>query len=86
MAISRASQSKQMTGDNKKKKKKKKSSKNWIQNAVKNPNALRKKLKVPKGENIPVNKLNKAANSPNAKTRKQAKLAMTFKKMNRGRG
>ena len=54
--------------------------KNWIEDAVKRPGALRKKLKVPKGKKIPVNKLNKAAKSTNATTRRQANLAKTFKK------
>ena len=58
----------------------------WIQDAIKNPGALRKKLKVPKGKNIPVELLNKAAKSKNPTTRRQANLAKTFRKMNRGRG
>ena len=57
--------------------------KNWIEDAVKRPGALRKKLKVPKNKKISASQLNKAANSSNATTRRQAKLANTFKKMNR---
>lgn len=42
--------------------------------------ALRKKLHVKAGENIPASKLKKAEHSKNATTRKQAVLAETFKK------
>ena len=57
--------------------------KDWIKDAVKRPGALRKKLGVAKGKKISASQLNKAANSSNATTRRQAKLANTFKKMNR---
>lgn len=57
--------------------------KNWIQDAVKKPGALRKTLKVKKGENIPEAKLEKAQNSKNPKTARRARLAMTLKKMRR---
>jgi len=62
-------------------KKKKSKGKNWIQGAVKRPGALRKKLGVKKGQKISASQLNKAAKSPNPRTRKQANLAKTFKKM-----
>ena len=55
--------------------------KNWIKDAVKRPGALRKKLNVKKGKNITTAQLNKAAKSKNPRTRKQANLAKTFKKM-----
>ena len=61
--------------------KKPKSKKNWIQGAVKRPGALRKKLGVKKGENITAAQLNQASKSKNPRTRKQANLAKTFKKM-----
>ena len=57
------------------------SKKNFIKDAIKKPGALRKKLGVKKGENIPAAKLKKAANSKNLKTREQANLAITLKKM-----
>ena len=55
----------------------------WIQKATspKTKGALRKKLGVKKGENIPMNELKKAENSKNPKTRKQANLAVTLKKL-----
>lgn len=55
----------------------------WIQKALKKSTkgALRKKLGVKKGMDIPEAKLEKAAHSKNPKTRKQANLAMTLKKM-----
>lgn len=56
---------------------------NWIANAVKKPGALRKALRVKKGENIPEEKLKKAEHSKNPLTRKRATLAETFKKMNK---
>lgn len=88
MSISRAMINKELRnkGGAVKKKKKKKSKKNWIQDAVKRPGALRKKLGVPKGKKISESQLNKAAKSKNPTTRRQANLAKTFKKINRGRG
>jgi hypothetical protein len=64
-------------------KKKAKNKKNPFANIKKG--ALRAKLKTPKGKNIPVSALNKAAKSKNPLTRKQAVLAKNFRKMNRGR-
>ena len=60
-----------------------KSDKNWIQSAIKKPGALRKKLGIKKGKDIPVAKLKKAEKSKNPTTRKQANLAMTLRKMNK---
>lgn len=60
-----------------------KEDKKFIQKAI-NPEhkgALRRKLGVKEGQNIPVAKLKKAENSKNPTTRKQATLAMTLKKM-----
>lgn len=61
--------------------KKKKSDKKWIQKADIKKGALSKKLGVPEDKDIPMAKLNKAAKSSDPKTRKQAVLAKTFKKM-----
>jgi hypothetical protein len=54
--------------------------KNWIQDAIKKPGALRKSLKVKKGETIPAEKLNKAAKAP-GKMGQRARLAQTLKKL-----
>ena len=80
MAISRASIPKEI-----KMAKKKKKDKKWIQKAIKRPGALRKKAGVKKGEKIPVSKLRSMSKSKNPRTKKQAQLALTFRKM-RGRG
>lgn len=64
---------------------KKSSSKNWIQGAIKNPGALRKKLGTPAGKPIPAGKLQKAARQ-GGKTGKQARLALTLRKINKKRG
>ena len=58
------------------------SKKNWIQKAVKKPGALRKSLGVKKGQKIPAGKL-KAAAKKSGKLGQRARLAMTFKKMNK---
>lgn len=52
---------------------------NWIQGAIKKPGALRKALKVKKGDKIPASKLKKAEKSKNPTMRKRAKLAETLK-------
>lgn len=57
--------------------------KNWINGAIKHPGALRKTLKVKKGEKIPESKLKKAEHSKNPKTAKRARLAETLKKMHK---
>ena len=61
--------------------KSKSKSKDWIKGAVKRPGALRKKLGVKKGKKITAAQLKKASNSKNPRTRRQANLAKTFKKM-----
>jgi len=81
MAISRVSIPKEI----KMAKGKKKDNKKWIQKAIKRPGALRKKAGVKKGEKIPVSKLRSMSKSKNPRTKKQAQLALTFRKM-RGRG
>lgn len=53
----------------------------WIADAVEKPGALRRKLGVKEGHNIPASKLEKAEKSKNPKTRKQAVLAKTLSKM-----
>lgn len=59
--------------------------KNWIKGAIKNPGALKKKAKesggLKKNGTIKESYLDKAENSKNPKTRKQAVLAKTLKKM-----
>lgn len=55
----------------------------WIADAVEHPGALRKTLKVKKGEKIPTAKLKKAEHSSNPLTRKRAVLDETLKKMNK---
>ena len=56
----------------------------WIQKAIKKPGALRSAMGVKKGEKIPAAKLAKAAKAP-GKMGQRARLAMTLKKMGRGR-
>ena len=51
----------------------------WIQDAIKNPGALRKKTKTKKGKKISPKALNKALKSKNPTTRRQANLANTLK-------
>lgn len=58
-----------------------KENKKWIQGADIKKDALRNKLHVKKGHNIPASKLKKAEHSKNPTTRKEAVLAETFKKM-----
>jgi hypothetical protein len=60
---------------------KSKSKNNWIKDAVKNKGALRKTLKVKKGDKISDAKLDKAMHSKNKKTKKRAVLAKTLEKM-----
>jgi hypothetical protein len=57
----------------------------WISGAIKHPGALHKALKVPGGEKIPQQKLEKAMHSSNPKLAKRANLANTLKRINRGR-
>ena len=60
-----------------------KGKKNFIQDAIKKPGALRKALHVKKGEKIPEAKLEKAEKSKNPTMRKRANLAETLSKMRR---
>ena len=59
-------------------------SKKWIQGAIKKPGALRKSLGVKEGQPIPTKKLASAAKK-SGKMGQRARLAMTLKKMGRGR-
>lgn len=52
----------------------------WIQEAVKNKGALRKAMKVKKGQTIPAAQLEKAAKKPGV-TGQRARLAQTLKKL-----
>jgi len=54
--------------------------KNWIQNAIKKPGALKKSLGVKKGDTIPPKKLAAAAKKP-GKMGQRARLAQTLKGM-----
>ena len=58
--------------------------KNWIAKATKNKGGLHRSLGVPEGKKIPAKKMAKAKKSSNPKVRKQAALATTLKKINRG--
>lgn len=55
---------------------------NWIAGAIKKKGALRKALKVKKGEDIPEKKLDAAAKKP-GKIGKRARLAKTLRKLNK---
>jgi hypothetical protein len=57
----------------------------WIQGAIKRPGALRAKLGVKEGENIPAGKLAKAAKAP-GRTGQQARLAQTLRGFHRAKG
>ena len=56
--------------------------KNWIQKAIKNPGALRKSLKIKKGQKIPLKKLQAAAKK-GGKLGKRARLALTLRRLRR---
>jgi hypothetical protein len=58
--------------------------KNWIAGAIKKPGQLHKDLGVPQGKKIPAAKLEAAAKQK-GKVGQRARLAMTLKKMNRGK-
>ena len=58
--------------------------KNWIEKATKNKGALHKALKVPTGKKIPAKKLATAAKKT-TKVEKEAKLALTLKKMKKNK-
>ena len=53
-----------------------------IKKAIKKPGALRKSLKIKKGEKIPLDKLNKAAKAK-GKLGQRARFAKTLRKINR---
>ena len=81
MAISRANISRQLKGGRKVAAKKKKQKKNWIPKNLKK-GALRETLGVKEGKKIPAKKLAAAAKKP-GKLGQRARLAQTFKKMNK---
>ena len=56
--------------------------KNWIQGAIKKPGALRKSLKIKKGQKIPLKKLQAAAKK-SGKLGKRARLALTLRRLRR---
>ena len=56
--------------------------KKWIQEAIKEPGALRKSMGVKKGETIPAKKLEAAAKKP-GKMGQRARLAKTLKGFNK---
>ena len=57
--------------------------KNWIQDAIKNPGALRAKLHIPEGKKIPKAKIKTAERSKSPTLRKEASLADTLGKIRR---
>lgn len=59
--------------------------KKWIQDAIKQPGALKKSLGVPADKTIPAAKLNKAASAP-GKMGQRARLAQTLKGFSKGKG
>ncbi len=63
----------------------KKENKNFIQNAIKKPGALRKELKVKEGENIPKKKLEEAAKKPGIEGQR-ARLAETLGRLRQKKG
>ena len=56
--------------------------KNWIQKAIKKPGALRKSLKIKKGQKIPLKKLQATAKK-GGKLGKRARLALTLRRLRR---
>jgi hypothetical protein len=56
--------------------------KKWIQESIKRPGALRKKLRVKKGENIPVEEL-EPKKGDTTRTKKQKAWARTVRKMHK---
>lgn len=57
---------------------------NWIAGAIQHPGALRAQLHAKPGQPIPAGKL-KAAAKKGGKLGKRARLAVTLKKLNKGR-
>lgn len=58
--------------------------KHWIAGAIKHPGALRKSLGIKSGKTIPAKTLQKAA-AKGGVIGQRARLAITLKKMNRGK-
>ena len=56
--------------------------KRWIQKAIKRPGALRKSLKIKKGQKIPLKKL-LAASKKGGKLGQRARLALTLRRLRR---
>ena len=56
--------------------------KNWIQKSIKKPGALRKSLKIKKGQKIPLKKLQAAAKK-GGKLGRRARLALTLRRLRR---
>ena len=54
--------------------------KNWIQKAIKKPGALRKSLKIKKGQKIPLKKLQAAAKK-GGKLGRRASLALPLRRL-----
>ena len=59
-----------------------KQKKNWIQDAIKNPGALRETMGAKKGKNIPQGKLDKAAKQKGI-TGARARLSQTLRGFNK---
>lgn len=59
--------------------------KNWIQDAIKKPGALKKSMGVPADKTIPAAKLDKAAKAP-GKMGQRARLAQTLKGFSKRKG
>jgi hypothetical protein len=57
-----------------------KKTRKWIQKAIKKPGALRRQLKVKKGQKIPISKL-KAAAKKGGKLGRRARLVLTLRKL-----
>ncbi len=56
---------------------------NWIAGAIKKKGALREKLHVKEGKDIPESKIEKATHSKSETLRKEANLAQTLAKLRR---
>ena len=59
--------------------------KQWIDDAIKKPGALRKSMGVKEGETIPAKALTKAAKAP-GKLGQRARLAQTLKTLRQKKG
>lgn len=60
--------------------------KNWIAGAIEHPGSLRKSLRTPEDEKIPMKKLQKASHSEDPTLAKRANLAMTLRKLHKRHG